>query len=215
MSRPRVLVADDHAPIRAGVSSALEEGGFTVCAQAADAPSAVEAALRERPDVCLLDVRMPGGGIRAAADISAALPETSVVMLSISEDDMDLFAALRAGASGYLLKNTDPGQLQYAIHAVLRGEGAVSGSLVARLIEEVRARSRRQRRVAGRNDVELTEREWEVLEHLREGRTTGEIAYMLAISDVTVRRHLSEVMKKVHVRDRKELLRVLEPRSDG
>src|SRR4051794_28640403 len=102
-----VLVADSHAPTRAGLRLALEGGGFSVCAEAADADAAVEAAERERPQVCLLDVRIAGGGISAAARITARVPETAVVMLAATEDDLDLFDALRAGASGYLIKDTN------------------------------------------------------------------------------------------------------------
>jgi DNA-binding NarL/FixJ family response regulator len=99
-----VLLADDHARTRALVRNALEKtGDFHVCVEAADAAGAVEGAKRERPDVCLLDINMPGNGIAAATQISGALPDTSVVMLTVSRQDEDLFDALRAGASGYLL----------------------------------------------------------------------------------------------------------------
>src|SRR6185436_9962129 len=103
-----VLIADDHAAARAGVRTALEHGGFVVCAEASDGPGAVDAALRERPDACLLDVHMPGGcGIEAAAEIAARLPGTAIAMLTVSADEEDLFAAIQAGAVGYLLKDVD------------------------------------------------------------------------------------------------------------
>ena len=118
----RVLIADDHAPTRSDVREALEESGrFTVCAEAPDAAAAVEAAVRERPEVCVLDVRMPGGGVAAVWEIAARLPETKIVMLTVSADDGDLFAALRAGADGYLLKATDLGPLPEALEDVLAG----------------------------------------------------------------------------------------------
>ncbi|HSL63620.1 MAG TPA: response regulator transcription factor, partial [Gaiellaceae bacterium] len=102
---PRVLLADDHPPTREDIRRTLEsDGRFEVCAVAADAAGAVDAATRERPDLCVLDIRMPGNGIAAAWEITARLPETKVVMLTVSRDDDDLLAALRAGASGYLLK---------------------------------------------------------------------------------------------------------------
>src|SRR5919199_495728 len=100
----RVLVADDHVPTRVGVRLALDGQGFVVCAEAADAEEAIAAASRERPDLCLLDIGMPGNGIAAAAEIKLRLPETAIVMLTISRDDNDLFDSLQAGASGYLLK---------------------------------------------------------------------------------------------------------------
>jgi DNA-binding NarL/FixJ family response regulator len=213
----RVLVADDHPPTRAGVRLALVDQGFTVCAEAADADGAVAAALREAPDVCLLDIRMPGGGIAAAAEIAARLPETVIVMLTVSRDDADLFDALRAGASGYLLKDIDPARLPIALRGVMAGEVALPRQLVARLVEEFEGRSRRRfRLVAGPGDrASLTRREWDVLELLHDGYTTREIAERLSISDVTVRRHASAIVRKLRVRDRREALRLLERvRSD-
>ena len=102
-------MADDHPPTLAGVRLTLEAHGFHVCAECADASSAVAAAERHRPDVCVLDVRMPGDGIAAAGRIARAHPDVAVVMLTVSREDTDLFEALRAGASGYVLKDSDPG----------------------------------------------------------------------------------------------------------
>ena len=214
MTRPRVLIADDHPVMRMGIASALEDGGLSVCAQAADAAGAIEQALRERPDVCLLDVNMPGGGIHAATEISAALPETAVVMLTISDRDDDLFAALRAGVSGYLLKDTTPDELPESVRAVLRGEGVVAGSLVIRMIDDVRARGRRRPWTRGHRDVVLTEREWQVVELLYDEKTTEEISDALSISKVTVRRHISDTVRKLQVRDRNELLRLVRDLPD-
>ena len=212
MSEPRafrVLVADDHDPTRYDVRTALEgDVRFSVCAEAADAPTAVEAAVRERPDLCLLDIRMPGGGVAAAWEISARLPETKVVMLTVSQDDRDLFAALRAGASGYLLKEMDPALLPEALARVLRGEAALDSSLLARVVAEFRDRSARRRRpVADPSDTRLTSREWQVLELLRRGLSTSEIARRLVLSPVTVRTHVSSILRKLRVSDRKELMR--------
>ena len=120
----RVLIADDHPPTRAGVRLALERDTFKVCAEAADGPTAVAAARRERPDVCLLDINMPGDGIKAAEEISRELPETAVVMLTVSRSDSDLFDALRVGASGYLLKDIDPARLPLALQGCARGRGS-------------------------------------------------------------------------------------------
>ena len=115
MTAPRVLIADDHPLIRVGVRGALQRGGWVVCAEATNAPDAVDAAVRERPDACLLDIKMPGGGISAAGEITERVPETTVVMLTVSRDDADLLDALRAGAVGYLLKDTDPDRLPLAL----------------------------------------------------------------------------------------------------
>ena len=207
----RVLIADDHPPTRAGVSAALEQDGFVVCAQAADARAAIEAARRERPDVCLLDIHMPGDGIHAAETIARDLPEVAVVMLTVSRTDADLFNALRVGASGYLLKDIDPVRLPLALRGVLEGEAALPRRLVALLIEEFRERKRRRRiPLVGRRGVELTDREWEVLELMKQGLTTDEIATRLFISPVTVRTHVSAVLKKLHVPTREAALELLE-----
>jgi DNA-binding NarL/FixJ family response regulator len=207
----RVLIADDHPPTRAGVKVALERDGFVVCAQAADARAAIDAARRERPDVCLLDIHMPGDGIYAAETISRELPEAVVVMLTVSRTDSDLFNALRAGASGYLLKDIDPARLPLALRGVLEGEAALPRHLVALLIEEFRERKRRRRiPVVGRRGVELTDREWEVLEAMKQGLTTDEIARRLFISPVTVRTHVSAILRKLHVPTREAALELLE-----
>ncbi len=212
MSEPfRVLIADDHPPTRAGVQAALERDGFIVCAQAADARSAIEAARRERPDVCLLDIHMPGDGIYAAETIARDLPEAAVVMLTVSRSDEDLFNALRAGASGYLLKDIDPARLPLALRGVLEGEAALPRRLVALLIEEFRERKRRRRiPLVGRRGVELTDREWEVLEAMRQGLATDEIAHRLFISPVTVRTHVSAILRKLHVPTREAALELLD-----
>jgi DNA-binding NarL/FixJ family response regulator len=209
----RVLLADDHAPTRAGVRQVLEGDGFTVCAEVASGPAAVEAALAEAPDVCLLDIRMPGGGIAAASEIAHALPDTAIVMLTVSRDDADLFDALRAGACGYLLKDVDRAELPAALRGALAGEAPLPANLVARLIEEFRERGRRKRLLLKRNPgVQLRNREWEVLELLREGLSTAEIAQRLFIAEVTVRTHVSSILKKLRVPDRESAVQLLEER---
>jgi DNA-binding NarL/FixJ family response regulator len=136
-------------------------------------------------------------------------------MLTVSTDAGDLFDALRAGASGYLLKDADPTRLPHALRGVLDGEAALPRTLTARLIEEFRERGRRRRlRLGRRRTVELTPREWDVLELLNERRTTAEMADRLTISPVTVRRHVSEILHKLRVPDRAAALRLLEQRSD-
>jgi len=205
----RVLIADDHPLTRVGIRLALERGGFDVCAEADDGPSAVEAAERERPDVCLLDVQMPGSGIQAAEGIATRVPEAAIVMLTVSRRDSDLFDALRAGASGYLLKDTDPQRLPLALQGVLDGEAALPRHLVALVIDEFRERGRR-RPLLKRRGVVLTDREWEVLELMSQGMTTFEIADRLFIEPVTVRTHVSAILKKLHVSSRKAALQLLE-----
>jgi len=203
-------VADDHPPLRASVKRALEEHGFEVCFEAANAADSVAAAERERPDVCVLDVQMPGNGIAAAAQIAARLPETAIVMLTVSDSDEDLFAALRAGAQGYLLKDMDPGRLPLALEGVLAGEAALPRALVARVLDEFRTRRRRRRLLLpGGRGCTLTDREWETLELLAEGLSTAEVAERLLVAPVTVRRHAAAIVKKLNVGDRRSLLQLV------
>lgn len=208
-----MLIADDHPVLRRSVRDALESDGFEVCAEADTAASTLEAALREQPDLALLDIHMPGNGISVAAQICDRLPETAVVMLTVSQNDSDFLDALRAGASGYLLKDINPDRLGFALRGVLAGEAALPRTLATRVVEEFRDRSRRRRLPAlGKRGVELTSREWEILDLLQHGLTTAEIAERLFISKVTVRRHVSAVLKKLDAPDRKSALRALGPR---
>ena len=143
--KPRVLIADDHPPTRAGVRAALERDGFVVCAEVSTAQEAVAEALRTVPEICLLDIHMPGSGIAAAATIAEALPRTDVVMLTVSDGDDDLFDALEAGAAGYLLKDTNPARLGPALRGLLNGQALLPRPLVAKLIAEFRDQSARRR----------------------------------------------------------------------
>jgi DNA-binding NarL/FixJ family response regulator len=209
-----VLIADDHAAARAGVRTALERGGFVVCAEAADGAGAIEAALRERPDACLLDVHMPGGGIEAAAEIAARLPGTAIAMLTVSADEDDLFAAIQAGAVGYLLKDVDPERLPFALAGVLAGEAAIPRPLVGRIVAELGGRRRRRVPLA-RGGAELTPREWEILELLHGGASTADVAARLGVSQVTVRRHVSTVLRKLRVDDRRSAFALLDRLRSG
>lgn len=207
----RVLIADDHAPTRAGVRMALEAGGLEVCAEAASADEAVAAAERERPDACLLDIEMPGGGIRAVARIAAALPECRIVMLTVSPSVDDLLDALRAGASGYLLKDMDPAELPGSVRAALAGEAPLPGTMAARLIEALRHHGGGPAiTLDDRHRVVLTPREWDVAELLVDGLSTAEIAKRLYLSQVTVRRHMSAVLHKLGVSSRAEARHLIE-----
>lgn len=203
MSKGRVLIADDHIRTRAEVRRVLEESSrFEVCADVADAQAAVEAARREKPDICLLDIRMPGNGIAATAQIKAELPETAIVMLTVSRADDDLFDALRAGAKGYLLKGMNEDELPIALERVLNGQASLPGSLVARLIDEFRGRERYRVNLPEDRAVLLSPREWDVLELMRAGSTTAEIAERLFVSPTTVRSHVSAILRKLEVDDR-------------
>ena len=180
-----------------------------MCAEVEDGPSAVAAAESEQPDVCLLDIQMPGSGIRAAEAISVKVPDSAIVMLTVSRRDADLFDALRVGASGYLLKDTDPDRLPLALRGVLEGEAALPRHLVSLGIDDFRERGRR-RPLLKRRGVVLTDREWEVLELMSDGLTTFEIADRLFIEPVTVRTHVSAILRKLRVSSRKAALQLIE-----
>ena len=209
-----VVVADDHAPTRMGVRSALEQDGFLVCAEASTGPGAVEAVARLSPDVVLLDVHMPGGGIAAARATAAASPDTAIVMLTVSRDDNDLFDALRAGARGYLLKDIDPARLGSALRGVLDGEAALPRNLVARLMDEFRETDGRSARQLGPL-AKLTSREWDTLELMRQGLSTAEIASKLFVTPVTVRTHVSAILHKLQVSDRQAAIDIASRGTSG
>jgi DNA-binding NarL/FixJ family response regulator len=213
----RVLIADDHAPTREDVRRALEgDKRFSVCAEVADAVEAVQAALRERPDVCLLDIRMPGSGLAAAWEIASRLPRVKIVMLTVSEGDNDIFAALRAGAHGYLLKTMNLKRLPDALHGVCSGEAAMPRTLVARVLEEFHGREPRWRSLAADEPGErLTSREWEVLELLAQGRSTAEIAQRLVLSASAVRAHITSIVRKLAVADRAEAAELFRGRLEN
>jgi DNA-binding NarL/FixJ family response regulator len=204
----RVLIADDHAPTRDDVRRALTEGGLIVCAEAADAARAVQQALETRPDICLLDLRMPGSGVAAAWEISARLPTTKVVMLTVSDDDASLFAALRAGAVGYLVKDLNLSLLPRALQDVVEGKAAIPRSLVARLVKEFHASDPRFRTtaVSGELGVRLTSREWDVLAALADGMSTREIGRRLQLKQSGVRAHISSIVRKLGVKNREQAI---------
>jgi DNA-binding NarL/FixJ family response regulator len=214
----RVLVADDHPPTRDDVRRALDDDPrFEVVAEAMDAAGAVEAGVRERPDVCLLDVRMPGSGLAAAWELVTRLPEAKIVMLTVSEEDADLFAALRAGAAGYLLKTIELSRLGDTLAGVCSGEAAMQRATVARVLERFHEHGPRWRQLAtdgGSPEQRLTPREWEVLELLAQGRSTGQIAKTLSISSSAVRVHVSAVVRKLGVRDRAAAAELFRRRSE-
>lgn len=202
-------MADDHAPLRARIREALEAGGCVVCGEGATAQEAISLTRAHDPDVVLLDIMMPGNGIRAAQQISREHPQTAIVMLTISQDDNDLFDALRAGASGYLLKDTDPGELPGKLRDVLAGEAAIPPRLVARILDEFRGYPRRsilRRSAAARR---LSPRERDVMELLGQGNSTREVGSRLFISPTTVRVHVSAVLRKLAVQDRKSAFTLL------
>jgi DNA-binding NarL/FixJ family response regulator len=193
--------------LRASVRRVLERDGFEVCGEASDAEAALEAAIRERPDICLIGVVMPGSGIRATRRIATALPETAVVILTASESRDDLVGAIKAGAVGYLLKSANQEELPSVLRGVLAGEAAIPRTLVARLVSELQTQGRRRGIVGAKG---LTPREWEVMELMCEGLGTAEIAERLFVSPVTVRRHISAIRRKLGVKARAEAVALVE-----
>jgi two-component system, NarL family, nitrate/nitrite response regulator NarL len=197
-----VAVASRHAVTIRGLRRALEGRGLTVGAEARDAAGAVAACARARPDVCILDVELPGGGLVAATALLLQPDAPAVLMLAPSTDSFTFFAALRAGVAGYLLEDVSGERLAEEVRAVAAGEIALGRPFVARLVQEYRADRRRA-------TTELTARELDVLLHLAEGLTTKEIALEMAIRPPTVRRHVATAMRKLGVKDRQAALAAL------
>ncbi len=199
----RVLLADDHALFRDGVASLLRAWDMDVVGQAKDGLSAVEQALVLRPDLVLMDIAMPGlGGLEATRRIKAALPETKVVMLTVSDEQRDLFEAVRAGAEGYLLKDMDGAEFGEMLAGLAHGESPISRSLAGKLLAEFARRARGER--ASKEGDELTERDREVLQLVARGASNKQVAHQLGISEHTVSYHMRHILEKLHARTRAE-----------
>ena len=206
--RTHVLIAAERLPTRVGLRLALEPEAR--CTEAADAQSAVDAAVRDRPDVCLLGLDASGQGLRVANEIVQRVPSAAVILLTSRLDEEEFMAAVRAGATGYLTQNLDPARLPHVVRGALRGEPAVPRRFVSRLLDELRTRERRRSVVLdGKGRVSLTAREWEVVDLLLRAASTMEIATELGVAPVTVRRHLGSVERKLGVRSRAEVVELL------
>jgi two-component system NarL family response regulator len=205
----RIVIADDHALFRDGVASLVGAWGHEVVGSAGTEDDAVAVATAVAPDLVLMDVRMPGGsGLAATARIRAARPETAIVILTVSEDEDDLFEAIKAGAQGYLLKNLEASQLRSMLEAVQRGEAAITPATAGRIIDEFVRRERAGGVDASRRTSDpdrLTERELDVLGHVTRGLRNKEIAAHLGISENTVKYHLRNILEKLHAGSRAEL----------
>jgi DNA-binding NarL/FixJ family response regulator len=199
----KILVADDHGIVRAGIRLLLErQVGLEVVAEAADGVEAVEQALAVRPDLCILDVGMPRlTGLQAAREIRAHLPEAQVLMLSMHDDEHYLFEALKAGASGYVLKREADQDLVGAIRAVGSGEAFLTNAAERSIIREWMDEG------AAGPAIPLTPREEEVVKLIAEAYTNTQIAEILHLSEKTVESHRANVLRKLGMRDRVELVR--------
>ena len=199
----RAVVADDHPVFRTGLRTLLEDLGVDVVAEAGDGEEALEAVRRERPDVVLMDLQMPRlGGIEATRRLLADDPDAKVLVLTMVADDEAVFAALRAGALGYLLKGAGQEEIGRALTAVAEGQ-AVYGADVARRVRSFFAAGHG---VVARPFPELSDREREVLDLMAAGHPNAEIAGRLYLSDKTVRNYVTSVFAKLGVRDRAEAI---------
>ncbi|HEX6500020.1 MAG TPA: response regulator transcription factor [Micromonosporaceae bacterium] len=204
----RVLLADDQALVRAGFRALLDaQDDIEVVGEAADGAAAVRIAEQTRPDVILMDIRMPGlDGLAATRRIAAApdLANTRIVILTTFDLDEYVFEALRLGASGFLVKDTEPVELLRAVRAVAAGDALLSPGVTRRLIEEYAAHARQPRSPRGLDA--LTEREREVMALVAEGLSNDEIAARLVVSPATAKTHVSRAMVKLGARDRAQLV---------
>ncbi|MHB8694558.1 MAG: response regulator [Solirubrobacteraceae bacterium] len=203
MTTARILIADDHGIVRAGIRLLLErQVDVEVVAEAADGVEAVQQALATRPTLAILDVSMPRmTGLQAAREIRAQLPDSKVLMLSMHDDEHYLFEALKAGASGYVLKREADQDLVGAVRAVGRGEAFLTNAAERSLIRAWMAEG------SEGPSVPLTAREEEVVKLIAEAHTNAQIAQILFLSEKTVESHRANVLRKLGMRDRVELVR--------
>lgn len=204
MPPTKVLIVDDHTLFRKGLISLLQQQkGIEVVGEAKDGEEGTRLAQITKPDVILMDVRMPHrNGIQATRAIREALPEAHIIMLTVSEEDEDLFSAIKAGARGYLIKNVEPDQLIKAIHLLVEGETAITHSMASKLLDEFGSIAKKVDTPPESNLRPLTHRENEILQLLAKGESNKEIANTLNISEHTVKIHLKNILKKLHMNNR-------------
>jgi len=203
MEEIRVMLADDHTVLRQGIAQALElQQDMTVVAQASNGVEAVKLAKQHQPDVALLDINMPQmDGVEATRQITAELPETGVIILTMYRRDDFIFEAIKAGAGGYLLKEVELSELVKAVRTVARGEAIIDAAIAGRVMAELRAEITPPR---PSTKEPLAERDVEILRLLAQGHSNQEIADQLSISEKTVRNRLSLVFRRLHLKNRTE-----------
>lgn len=208
MPKIRVLLVDDHLLFREGLSNILKsQPDFEVIGEASDGVEAIIKAEELSPDLILMDVTMPVcDGLEATQRIKKELPEVTIVMLTVNDDDANVFEAIRNGAQGYLLKTIGSREVLASLRGAMRGEAAISRSMGGRMLEEFRRISRSGVDQFDENLVLLTMREQEVLSLVTEGKTNKEIAESLNVSINTVKSHMRKILAKLHLKRRQEVI---------
>ncbi len=199
------MLVDDQPLVRDGIASLLSARGFDVVGEASDGAGALEKARQLQPDVILMDVRMPGmGGLEATRLIKAEMPEIKVIILTVSDDEKDLFEAIKSGAHGYLLKNLQASEFFDALRGLERGEAPLPRRLATALLDEFRRSTELDRdRAPGAG---LSVREMEVLQQVAAGKSNREVAEALTISENTVKFHMKNILDKLHLQNRAQVV---------
>jgi DNA-binding NarL/FixJ family response regulator len=210
---PCVVIASADASLRTGLRMTLAAAGLSVTAEVSDAQDAVSTALAERPELVLISAQLPGGAFGAVREISARLPAARVVVLTRSPSGEELVTAVQAGAAGYLGEDVSPARLPAVMRGVLDGEVALPRRETQHLLDAMRGRDARHAAIAARAATALTKRELEVLDLVVAEVPTGEMARRLAVSQVTVRRHVSSLLGKLDLPSRAAAVDLLGRRS--
>ncbi len=202
----RVLLADDHALFRAGIAGLLRAWGIDVVGEANDGLEALAQARRLHPDLVLMDIKMPrSNGLEATRLIKTEMPDVKIVILTVSEEDEDLFEAIKSGAQGYLLKNMSEEDFSHTLTSIAAGETPFSRGVAVRVLDEF-ARLAREPRAKESEEDELTERERDVLHLVAGGSTNREIAACLYVTESTVNFHMKNILSKLHLKNRAQAI---------
>jgi len=195
-----LMIVDDNEIMREGLKVAITKSHlYDLVGEASDGRQAVEKAARFRPEIILMDIRMPYSGLQATKDILQQLPDTKILMLTVSEEETDLIDSIKSGARGYILKGIDSGDLLLAIKTIADGGVIFTSSLAHQLLDEMKSNLEKPREQYG-----LTRREMEVLEQISVGLSNKEIALKLSIGESTVKAHLHNILTKLHLKNRSQ-----------